>query len=140
MIPEDRLEIDDNDILWRRLTAPEWIKEQDGARRVSSAAFKGSPHDIELSTHAAKLTTLDWVFNSRPYALGVGEIVAREPRELGLRIEHDPEGDDYSHTVVHLNPTKGIREKHAKKLARKASLKERPVLVENELLTRPSNE
>jgi hypothetical protein len=79
-----------------------------------------------LSTHAAKLTTLEWVFNSNPYALGVGEIVARMARDLGLAVEHDPDDEDPSHTISRLNTQKGIREKHAKELAKKAHLKERP--------------
>jgi hypothetical protein len=127
MSPQERQQIGDDDILWRRITTPYWIKEMNGVKRVSSAAFKGSPHDLELSTHAAKLTTIEWVFSSRPYARGVGEIVARLARDLGLVVEHDPDKDDPSHTVIHLNAQKGIREKQAKELANKALFKERPV-------------
>jgi len=126
MSPEERQQIGDDDILWRRHTTPDWIKDTNGTKRVSSAAFKGSPHDLELSTHAAKLTTLEWVFNSKPYALGVGEIVARMARDLELAVEHDPDDDDASHTVIHLTAQKGIREKQAKELARRALLRERP--------------
>jgi hypothetical protein len=124
---QERQQIGDDDILWRRLTTPYWIKDLNGARRVSSAAFKGNPHDLELSTHAAKLTTLEWVFSSRPYALAVGEIVARMARDLGLVVEHDPVEDDPSHTVIRLNTPKGIREKQAKEFANRAVLKERPL-------------
>jgi hypothetical protein len=129
MKPKDRQEIGDDDVLWRRLTTPDWIKETNGKRGVSSAAFKGSAHDLELSTHAARLTTIEWVFNSRPYALGVGEIEAREPREMGLLVEHDPEEEDPSHTIIRLTNHRGTREKQAKKLANKALLKERPPLT-----------
>jgi hypothetical protein len=127
---QDRVEIDDHDKLWRRLTAPHWIKDSDGIRRVSSAAFKGSKDDRELSTHAAKLTTMDWVFTTRPYAFGVGEFLAGQPRELGLEVKNDPDFDrdppDYSHTSISLTSQKNLREKHAKKLANNALLTERP--------------
>jgi hypothetical protein len=99
MSPQERQQIGDDDVLWRRLTNSYWIKDSNGTKRVSSAAFKGSPHDLELSTHSARLTTLEWVFNSRPHALGVGEIVARMARDLELVVEHDPVDDDASHTV-----------------------------------------
>ncbi len=127
MRPENRLLILANEVLWRRLTTPEWIKVTNGTRRVSSAAFKGHETDLELSTHIARLTTLDWVFTTPPDALGVAEILARYPQELDLRVEHDPEPDDYSHAVIHLSAVYGTRKKHAKKMASQALLRQKPV-------------
>jgi hypothetical protein len=43
-----------------------------------------------------------------------------------LAVEHDPDDEDPSHTIIRLNTQKGIREKHAKELAKKAHLKEWP--------------
>ncbi len=112
MRPEHRLPIDGDELLWRRLTTPEWIApNSDGTKRVSSAAFKGHENDLELSTHIASLTTLDWVFNSQPEPLAIAEIFARDPQGLGLAVEHKPDDDDYSHAVIHLNPIYAIRKK-----------------------------
>ncbi|HSQ23123.1 MAG TPA: hypothetical protein VLN44_01870, partial [Pyrinomonadaceae bacterium] len=115
------------EVLWRRLTTPDWIKVTNGTSRVSSAAFKGHDKDLELSTHIARLTTLDWVFGTPPDSLGVAEILAQYPQELGLRVEHDPEPNDYSHAVIHLSPVYGNRKKHAKKMASHALLRPKPL-------------
>jgi len=127
MRPESRLPILADELLWRRLTTPDWIKVTNGARRVSSAAFKGHEIDLELSTHISKLTTLDWVFTTPPDSLGVAEILARHPQQLGLNVEHDPEPDDYSHAVIHLSTIYGTRKKHAKKMAAQALLRQKPI-------------
>lgn len=129
MTPHDRLQIGPDEILWRRLTTPDWIKQNsDGTKGVSSAAFKGHAADLELSTHVARLTTLEWVFTSEPTALGVGEIFAKHPQELGLRVDHDPEPNDYSHAFIRLSNDYGIRKKHAKKMAAQALLREWPTV------------
>jgi hypothetical protein len=127
MRPENRFPIAADEALWRRLTTPDWIKVTNGTRTVSSAAFKGHDTDLELSTHIARLTTLDWVFTTPPDSLGVAEILARYPQELGLRVEHDPEPEDPSHAIIALSAVYGIRKKHAKKMAREALLRPRPI-------------
>jgi hypothetical protein len=90
--------IDDGDELYRRL-ARHHIKENG---QVSSSAFKrGKDPDPEGSVNLARLMTYDEMLRraNRPDQ-GVGVIVARVPRRLGLTVRHDPVEGNHAHSVI----------------------------------------
>lgn len=88
--------IDDDDELYRRL-APDFVK-RDGS--ISSAAFKrnGVP-DPELSVDLARLTTPEQSLVTRPN-FGLGGLLARVPRQIGLNVRHDPVEGNQAHSVI----------------------------------------
>lgn len=88
--------VSDGDLLYRRL-APGWIKP-DGS--VASVAFmsNGKP-DNEISVDLARLTTAQNALSGKPQ-FGLGQIVARVPRTLGFEVFHDPQLDNYAHSLV----------------------------------------
>jgi hypothetical protein len=124
MQPRGHEELDGEEILWRRLTSSDWIVPGKGGApsRVSSAAFKGRPDEVDLSVHVASLTTLDRVFSTLPYCEAVAEITANSFQSLGRSVRHTPEADDTSHASVILAGNYGQRKKEAKALAQSARL------------------
>ncbi|MDQ2920605.1 MAG: hypothetical protein M3R52_03165 [Acidobacteriota bacterium] len=128
MQPRRYEEIDGDELLWRRLTSPDWITPtDDGGKRVSSGAFRGRSNEDQLSVHIAALTTLEQIFSTPPYCDAVGEIVARDFQSLGRLVSHTPdlENNDYSHASVALSSNKGQRKKDAAAVSKKAKLIER---------------
>jgi hypothetical protein len=117
------VEIADNDLLWRRLTAEQWIKSTPEGRRVSSAAFKNNAEDEVLSVHLARLTTIENVFLAPPVCLAVAEISAGVPRGLGHRVIHSPTEDDWSHASI--TPPPGYRSSKKKSDAKLMALSAR---------------
>lgn len=88
--------IDDFDELYRRL-APGWVKP-DGT--VASVAYKrGGLPENEISVDLARLTTPAATLSGRPN-FGIGVFVAAMPRSLGFEVFHDPELDNYAHSVI----------------------------------------
>lgn len=90
--------IDDDDELYRRL-ARHHVKENG---QVSSSAFKrGKDPDPEVSVNLARLMAYDEMLRraNRPDQ-GVGVIVARVPRALGLTVRHDPVEGNPAHAVI----------------------------------------
>ncbi len=90
--------VDDDDELYRRL-APDFVKS-DGT--VSSAAFKrGKVPDPEVSVDLARLTTPDETLRrANRLHHGIGVLIARVPRELGLTVRHDPVEGNPAHAVI----------------------------------------
>lgn len=88
--------IDDDDELYRRI-APDHFKT-DGT--VSSGAYKlkGKP-DKEISVNLAYLSTIEKTLENRPN-FGVGSLIARYPREIGLEVVHDPLPDNEAHSLI----------------------------------------
>ena len=104
--------VEDHDVLYRRL-APHCLTEGGG---VTSAAFKtnGKP-DHAISTDLARMTTPDESVNRQGRAgFQLGEMVARGPRELGFRVDHDPLPNNKAHTLIVGANTMGL----CRKLAR----------------------
>jgi hypothetical protein len=91
-------EIADDDELYRRL-APDHVNA-DGT--VNSAAFKrrGQP-DPQVSVDLARLTTRDEILARAPRpGFGLGVLVARAPRALGLTVRHDPLPGNPAHSLI----------------------------------------
>lgn len=79
-------QIEDDDELYRRI-APDHFKT-DGT--VSSATYKKSNKpDPEISVNLAYLSTIEKTLENKPH-FGVGSLIARYPREIGLVVVHDP--------------------------------------------------
>jgi hypothetical protein len=111
-------QIDDNDILWRRIPdVPAWVAKEGGVYRVSSAAFKDDD-DGEICVHLAKLTTKEKILEKYPEN-GLVEIAANLPRTLGFTVVHDPLPEDDSHALIcpPSNQSKKTRLKMAKTMA-----------------------
>ncbi len=98
--PQPNAEINGEQILWRRLTDPRWIVDENGERRVSSAAFKDSTEERVVSVHLAYLASLETVVSIPPVCFGVAEILARHPQELGHSVRYTPTPEDISHTSI----------------------------------------
>jgi hypothetical protein len=94
--------IDGDEVLWRRLTSPDWITlNPDGSQRISSAAFKDNTGDEgRVSVHIARETTEEKVFSIPPVCYGIAEIRASVPQSLGHRVQHTPTSEDYSHASI----------------------------------------
>ncbi len=90
-------QIEDDDELYRRI-APPFFKE-DGS--ISSSAYKASGRpDKEISVDLAHLTTLEKTVQHRPN-FGVGSLIARYPRGIGLEVVHDPlYPDNEAHSLI----------------------------------------
>lgn len=95
------VDIHDDDDLFRRL-APVHVQ----GNRVTSAAFKfDSKPDPEVSVHLARLTSFEALGVQWPER-GLGRIVARDPRSLGLDVLHDPLPSDPSHSLIRGNSSR----------------------------------
>ena len=113
-------QIEDDDELYRRI-APSFFK-MDGS--ISSSAYKlnGRP-DKEISVNLAYLTTVEKTLQDRPN-FGVGSLIARSPRDIGLDVVHDPQvnPDNESHSLI-----KGARtNEHCSRLAKATSVLKDP--------------
>ena len=111
-------QIEDDDELYRRI-APNYFKE-DGS--ISSSAYKvnGRP-DKEISVNLAYLTTIDKTLKDRSN-FGVGSLIARYPREIGLEVVHDPQyPENEAHSLI-----KGASKKECSELARNTKILKRP--------------
>jgi hypothetical protein len=90
-------QIEDDDELYRRL-APPFFKA-DGTISSSAYKLKGRP-DKEISVNLAYLTTVEETLHSRPN-FGLGSLFARSPREIDLKVVHDPQNpDNESHSLI----------------------------------------
>lgn len=92
------------DALYRRL-APEHINA-DGS--VNSAAFKlsGKP-DPSISVDLARLTTpADSLAGANRPGFRLGTLIASLPRNIGLRVRHDPLPGNRAHSVIEGENTK----------------------------------
>lgn len=112
-------QIEDDDELYRRI-APSFFKE-DGS--ISSSAYKlnGRP-DREISVNLAYLTTIDKTLQDRPN-FGLGSLIARSPRDIGLDVVHDPQNpDNEAHSLI-----KGAcTNEHCSRLAKATSVLRNP--------------
>ena len=113
-------QIEDDDELYRRI-APQFFKT-DGS--ISSSAYKlsGRP-DKEISVNLAYLTTVEKTLLDRPN-FGVGSLIARSPRNIGLGVVHDPQvnPDNESHSLI-----KGAcTNEHCSRLAKATSILKNP--------------
>lgn len=115
------------DLLYRRFL--HWHIRKDG--RLSSSVFmnrKKKP-DSELSVDLARLTTPANTQAVCP-TMGVAEIAASVPFELGLRVEHSPdlENNNYAHCLII-----GLESKsQCRKLAESARILLRPRKLVND--------
>jgi len=107
-----------DDELYRRI-APDFFKA-DGT--VSSGAYKvkGQP-DKEISVNLKYLTTIEETLRDRP-TFGVGSLIARSARDLGLEVVHDPQPDNYAHSLIKGASTKT----HCSKLAEATTIIKEP--------------
>lgn len=113
-------QIEDDDELYRRI-APLFFKA-DGS--ISSSAYKlnGRP-DKEISVNLAYLTTVEKTLKDRPN-YGLGSLIARSPRDIGLDVVHDPQEDldNVSHSLI-----KGAcANEHCSRLAKATSVLKGP--------------
>jgi len=98
------LRILDDDDLYRRI-APYHVKS-DGI--VSSAAFRTRQNPYAaVSVDLAKLTSpQETLSRARQPGFGVGSLVARVPRSLGLTVEHNPCPNNIAHSLIKGQNTK----------------------------------
>ena len=90
-------QIEDDDELYRRIP-PNYFKTNG---TISSSAYKlnGRP-DREISANLAYLTTIEKTLENRPN-FGVGSLIARGPRSIGLEVVHDPIfPDNEAHSLI----------------------------------------
>lgn len=109
-------QIEDDDELYRRI-APSFFK---GDGSISSGAYKLKGHpDKEISVNLAYLTTIEKTLQDRPN-FGVGSLLARSPRDIGLDVVHDPQvnPDNESHSLIKGACTK----EHCSRLAKATSV------------------
>jgi len=123
--PCDVLDIVDEDQLYRRITTIQM--NPDGS--VNSAAFKlrnGKP-DPSISVEVARLTTIEECVGrpGRP-GFGLASLMARCPRGLGLRVEHDPCPDEEPTNTAHALITGASTKQHLRDMAAEASLLIKP--------------
>jgi hypothetical protein len=102
---DEKVVVDERDSLFRRLVSF-WVNE-DGT--VNSSAFKNKKKkpDPEPSVDLARLTSPERCreVGGNP-ALGVGELRAAVPLDLGFNVEHRPVPEDDAHCVILGNHTK----------------------------------
>ena len=104
--PENDPNSKDEDALWRRLR-PSWIvEEEDGTRRISSAAFWHDGDMGEISVNVGRLTDTVTVLRGYPNDT-LGSVVAAYPRrELDFTVALEDEPDNPGH--AHLYPPDGM--------------------------------
>jgi len=100
--------------LWRRIQ-PNQLKNENGAIRPSSAAFRDKTD--EVSVHLASLTTRAAALHGYD-GFSLAELTIAFVRDLDLNVVRDPLPNDPSHAFVCPCPTGG----KAKKMAREAVL------------------
>ncbi|HEU5406233.1 MAG TPA: hypothetical protein VFU48_00595 [Nitrospira sp.] len=113
----------DEDDLWRRLR-PDWVINDNGAIRISSAAFWQDGEVGEISVNVARLTTKDKLLANHP-THEIGAIEAGYPRrELGFSVafEEDPGNDGHAHLYPPVGATKSARKRAGGKIAAHARI------------------
>lgn len=92
------VEIDDDDLLFRRLASHQ--VNRDGT--VNSSAFKrAGVYDAEISVDVAKLTDpRTSVDRAGRAGFRLGAMHARDPRALGFTVEHAPEPGNDAHALL----------------------------------------
>jgi hypothetical protein len=89
--------IPDDAFLYRRIIPKWFVANEDGTKRISSAAFKDG--NGELSVNVASLTTPRRVLQGRPDDR-LAQLQARIPRSLKLNVMMDVKPGDPSHAVI----------------------------------------
>lgn len=109
------------DSLYRRFL--HWYLKDDGT--ISSSAFMSRKKpDPELSVDLARLTTPEKTRASH-LDMGVAEIAASVPLDMGLTVKHAPEHDNYAHCLI-----MGLKTKiQCRMLAEKASIRLKPCVM-----------
>ena len=98
---DEKIVVDDTDSLYRRLVA--FYIDSNG--KVSSSAYKNRQKkpDPQPSVDLARLTTPD---KSLSYGgnsgLGVGELPAKVPLDIGFNVQHEPDmqNGNFAHCVI----------------------------------------
>lgn len=88
--------IADTDALLRRL-ALNHVKPN-GVLTSVAYQCRGFP-DEEISVNLERLSSVEHTMMPKPGA-GVARVEAGPVRQLGLRVEHDPVPDNYSHSLI----------------------------------------
>jgi hypothetical protein len=89
--------INDDDQLYRRLHHSHVY--DDGTVKRVAYMLDGKP-DKEASVDLARLTTIEESVKRGKPGMGLGVIIAGEPRALGFQVEHRPEPLNYSHSQI----------------------------------------
>lgn len=106
----DDLSIDDDTILWRRVSQSMFGVDSNGRPTLTSFAFK-SPED-ELSMDVSTETTADRVLAAGFPGQKIVGIKAGVLRKLGYLIVRNPEPDNPAHVLVVPKPGKSKKQKH----------------------------
>lgn len=114
----------DEDQLYRRLHR-DHIYEDGSVKRIAYM-LDGKP-EKEASVDLARLTTAEESVNRKKPGLGLGVIIAREPRTLGFQVEHRPEPSNCSHSQIEGENTRAL----CKQLAEKTKVIIQPQKVDN---------
>src|SRR6266446_5202787 len=98
-MPERYIITEDDQLLRRIPLVPSHIKEVDGKRKPSSAAFKTKQGEDDLSVDVLRLTTLETSIPNRNTLTGA-IILASLPISLGYDCKHDPIPSNNAHALI----------------------------------------
>lgn len=127
-LPDDP-QIANEDRLWRGLQRDQFVRQDDGVYRVSSAAFK-TDGDGEVSVNVARFTTESKALEHAPSG-HMAEIVAALPRSFCVTDEANALTRCYSVALyeeldnpghAHIHPWDDIKRSHYEKYAKKMAL------------------
>lgn len=106
---QDVQQVEDDEVLFRRLTVKHWIQEKDdGTFRPSSAVYRSTSSDISVDI-ASKTTPK----KSIKGAFALIELIAKIPKKFGYPVVEKPIEENPAHALIKGKITKS----HAKKLA-----------------------
>jgi hypothetical protein len=108
-VQEHLEEIDDDDLLYRRLP-PFAISKETGV--VISPAYDLRKNEEYISVDLARLTSEDEALGPKP-EFGLGCIRAGDVRRLGFSVMHKPVKGDYAHASIEGTFTHSLRRKLA---------------------------
>jgi len=105
----DDSSIDDEELLWRRISPEHVVSDSDGTRRPSSAAFSDSSDSTPLSVDLASIAGDPSVTLESHSGFGLAELVVADVRKLGLGVWPDPLPHNEAHAGITGRKTRGTR-------------------------------
>ena len=110
-MPVERIQIVDNDELYRRIS-PKWREHYKQTGRISSAAFLPPKFETTISVDVARLITIEKCLENY-LDNGLSILPAESVRIAGLDVNHTPNRCNYAHADISGNFTRGTRKKLA---------------------------
>ena len=102
-------EIEDADVLWRRVPRIWFVHDEQAGHRISRAAFSDSSDGSAMSVDVARMReTAEQTREGYPNC-GVVGFPAKVARDLNLTVEHTPVESNPAHSSVIGKKTKGVK-------------------------------